>query len=441
MELTLNLKVKDWYENTTENDLAYWGIDYPPLSAYQSWISGKFLSAFDPDAVALYSSRGYENEASKLGMRLSVVVSDLLVYIPACVAWVSTIPELAKRLFVLTWMLCNPGLLIVDHGHFQYNGIGLGLTVAAVYCISRKMYLSGSFLYCAALNHKQMTLYFAPAIFAHLLGKCLQQKGMQGKARLFTSLGTVVLLSFLLFWSPFLLPVRSALQVLKRILPVQRGLFEDYVANFWCVSSLVFKWKRYFSGPTLAKLCAATTIFACLPSLSMEISRPSTKTFTLCLANTSLCFFLFSYMVHEKSILMPLVPMSMLCSHQGDVSSISTFFISLLTMYPLLKKDGLVIAYWALQILIIAFQCLTREDFWPKRSMYSSITSFIKGLLYSPGVIFLGVLCVHTFCYLIQPFSSKEYISDAVMMVAGFGFYTCQLVLSIQKQYSLWKQQ
>ena len=35
--------------------------------------------------------------------------------------------------------------------------------------------LLGSFLFCLALNHKQMTLYYAPAFFAHLLGRCLQK--------------------------------------------------------------------------------------------------------------------------------------------------------------------------------------------------------------------------------------------------------------------------
>ena len=33
----------------------------------------------------------------------------------------------------------------------------------------------GSFLFCLSLNHKQMSMYYAPACFAHLLGKCLQQ--------------------------------------------------------------------------------------------------------------------------------------------------------------------------------------------------------------------------------------------------------------------------
>jgi len=28
------------YVNGTENDLEYWGLDYPPLTAYHSWLLG-----------------------------------------------------------------------------------------------------------------------------------------------------------------------------------------------------------------------------------------------------------------------------------------------------------------------------------------------------------------------------------------------------------------
>ena len=41
MELTVNLPVRQWYVNGTHNNLTYWGIDYPPLTAYFSWAWGK----------------------------------------------------------------------------------------------------------------------------------------------------------------------------------------------------------------------------------------------------------------------------------------------------------------------------------------------------------------------------------------------------------------
>ena len=51
------------------------------------------------------------------------------------------------------------------------------LQAGAAAAIAAGRQLLGSFLFCLALNHKQMTLYYAPAFFAHLLGRCLQQKG------------------------------------------------------------------------------------------------------------------------------------------------------------------------------------------------------------------------------------------------------------------------
>jgi alpha-1,3-glucosyltransferase len=64
MELTLHLTPSDWYRNTSDNDLAYWGLDYPPLSAYQSLLHGRIINASLPEAVALRSSRGYESMES-----------------------------------------------------------------------------------------------------------------------------------------------------------------------------------------------------------------------------------------------------------------------------------------------------------------------------------------------------------------------------------------
>jgi hypothetical protein len=41
LEITLNVPIQDWYRNTTDNDLLYWGLDYPPLTAYHSLLMGK----------------------------------------------------------------------------------------------------------------------------------------------------------------------------------------------------------------------------------------------------------------------------------------------------------------------------------------------------------------------------------------------------------------
>ena len=45
----------------------------------------------------------------------------------------------------------------------------------AVAAVLRDRDVLGSILFACALNHKQMSAYYAPAFFAHMLGKCLRR--------------------------------------------------------------------------------------------------------------------------------------------------------------------------------------------------------------------------------------------------------------------------
>lgn len=78
MEITLNTPVHEWYTETPSNPLSYWGIDYPPLSAYQSYVSGLVVRAWEPAATELVASRGHESSNSKQAMRFTVILSDLI---------------------------------------------------------------------------------------------------------------------------------------------------------------------------------------------------------------------------------------------------------------------------------------------------------------------------------------------------------------------------
>ncbi|GIM03471.1 hypothetical protein Vretimale_8246 [Volvox reticuliferus] len=200
MELTINLPVRSWYTDSPVNNASYWPLDYPPLSGYQSWLCGQAMRAVEPASVELVKSHGYETPTSKIVMRWTVIAADLLVYIPACLAAVyvfygssaspsslSSSPAASTaatarraRVLALIALLFNPAAIIIDHGHFQYNNISLGLTLGAVAAIGAGRQLLGAVLFSLALNHKQMALFFAPAFFAHLLGWALHSERHRG---------------------------------------------------------------------------------------------------------------------------------------------------------------------------------------------------------------------------------------------------------------------
>lgn len=124
-EITLNLPVKQWYFNSSDNNLQYWGLDYPPLTAYHSLLCAYVAKFINPDWVALHTSRGYESQAHKLFMRTTVLAADLLIYIPAVLLYCYSLKEISpkRKIASALCILLYPGLILIDYGHFQYNSV------------------------------------------------------------------------------------------------------------------------------------------------------------------------------------------------------------------------------------------------------------------------------------------------------------------------------
>lgn len=66
--------------------------------------------------------------------------------------------------------------MIIDHGHFQYNCISLGLALFGVVGVVHDWDVIGSIAFSMSLNYKQMELYHALPFFFYLLGKSLQSQ-------------------------------------------------------------------------------------------------------------------------------------------------------------------------------------------------------------------------------------------------------------------------
>ncbi|KAG8715874.1 Glucosyltransferase-like protein [Ceratobasidium sp. 423] len=402
MEITYHLPISEWYTY----DLQYWGLDYPPLTAYISWICGFVAHKINPAWVALDASRGYESPTSKHFMRMSVLLLELLVYVPAVYVYTRiALPGRSRRTqnIALLSVLLQPALILVDHGHFQYNSVMLGLTLWAVNMFHLGYDLLGAVFFVASLGFKQMALYYAPAVGCYLLGKCFWLGKTHG-TRHFIRLALVTILSFVLLFSPFLTPSLLA-QSIKRIFPFARGLFEDKVANFWCASDVVLvKWRKlsWITETSLQRVALVITLLGILPGAWMIFgwtfiggAEPTTSTNTngdlppieesddksttiarrrgptlpllpFALFSSAMSFFMFSVQVHEKSILLPLMPVTLLLAARESESEVESVGMGLgnvwewgvlvnnvavFSMWPLLKRDGQGLNYAVLTLL------------------------------------------------------------------------------------------
>lgn len=245
-------------------------------------------------------------------------------------------------------LICNAGLLLVDHIHFQYNGFLFGLLMLSITRLYEDRHLESSFWFAVLLNFKHIYLYIAPAYFVYLLRcYCFQCGDGRFSWRTFSfrriiMLGTVVVSVFCLSFGPFIL-MNQLPQVLSRLFPFKRGLCHAYWApNFYALYNMVDKaatiiCKKYniinitsresavMTGglvqefhhtilPSISPLVTLVlTVLSILPSLvHLWIYPKGPKSFLRCAILCAFGSFMFGWHVHEKAILLITIPFSLL---------------------------------------------------------------------------------------------------------------------------------
>ena len=452
MELTWHLPIGEWYWY----DLEYWGLDYPPLTAYVSYICG-FLSHFivGPESVALTTSRGFEDPLHKTFMRATVVALDILVF--GMAVWYSKDRTKGGRmagLWVFALTMAQPAILLIDHGHFQYNTVALGLSITSFSYMVQPDFrncIIGSIYFCLALNFKQMTLYYSPAVFCYLLGRC----GVSN-IRIFIprilALGMTVIITFTILWVPVIYygPADTShtdrlIHVLRRIFPFQRGLFEGKVANLWCVLSTKPVRIRDRLDPELQPLLALVLtlvliIPACARTYRLGIEASTTfspdsnsthRHWTLLLwgtMSTALSFFLASFQVHEKSILLALAPCSLLLWQDPPLVDWFSFVCSW-SLWPLLQTDRLDLPYVCCNLLFAAL-------LWLRQSPGGKSTSTFTVLPWLPRLSYTGMLILHLLQLCIPAPTNLPDIFEVLWSAGGCGMFCIAWSVTCVKLYT-----
>ena len=415
-------------------------------------------------------------------MRATVLISEYLVYIPAVII-VNRKLSLSRGVskwessIALVAILMQPSTILIDHGHFQYNTVMLGFALASVSSIFAGRNLWACVFFVSALCYKQMALYYAPALFAYLLGICLLPRL---NLRRFLAIAIVTIIAFTAIFAPLLLgalydsyrnisptpdltdpplpPLLSSLpisvnsnawyhppllqltQSIHRIFPFARGIFEDKVANLWCALHTFHKLHNYPKA-MVQRVSLLFTLVSILPA-SMTISLfPQKDLVPWAMASTAWGFYLCSFQVHEKSVLLPLLPMTVMLGGDGGLSPEMRGWIGwanmlgVWTLFPLLKRDELRVPYTVLSLLWAYLLGLPPTSL----SLYTSQQS-MNGLRLSTRLLHLSfyvvMLAWHALEAFVAPPKGKPdlwVVLNVLIGAAGFGvcylWCTWQLIL------------
>uniref|UniRef100_A0A3Q2XBW2 Alpha-1,3-glucosyltransferase n=1 Tax=Haplochromis burtoni TaxID=8153 RepID=A0A3Q2XBW2_HAPBU len=366
LAITHSLPVSRWYyENTSE-----WTLDYPPLFAWFEFGLSQVARSFDANMLQV------ENLNYAMCPRETAGASDTAV---SC--------------FLIGSVLLLQVLQV--HIHFQYNGFLFGFLLLSVAKHLQSQHLQGALLFAFLLNLKHIYLYVAPAYGVYLLRSyCFTQDNKDGSIRWSSfslrrllALGAIVTSVCALSFGPFI-AMGQLPQVLSRLFPFKRGLCHAYWApNIWALYNVLDKTLavlgvrlklldkaelplasmtgglvQEFEHSVLPSVTPAVTLvctlLSILPAAASIWLRPrGARGFLRCLLLCALGSFMFGWHVHEKAILIAILPLSILAVENREDAGI---FLILTTtghysLFPLLFTAPLLPFKVALMLMFSIF--------------------------------------------------------------------------------------
>ncbi|TFY83828.1 hypothetical protein EWM64_g197 [Hericium alpestre] len=416
-----------------------WTLDYPPFFAYFEKLLSIPASFIDPGIVDV-NNLDYGAWSVVVYQRLTVILTELVLG-AVLLRFTRGATHPTTQRIISASLFLHPGFLIIDHIHFQYNGFMFGILLASILMARNGNHLASGLLFAVLLNFKHIYMYLAPAYFVYLLRAfCMSPTGELLPAR-FVSLANAVIFVFVVSLGPFILMGQLS-QLLSRLFPFTRGLNHAYWApNAWALLTaadrVLLQYAKRF-GANLAvnqsgvsstsRGLVGDTVFAVIPNIKpihtfvitlalqsiflFKLWRlPTYKSFVTALTLCGYTSYMFGWHVHEKAILLVLVPLSLLATENH--AFFRTFLIAsvagVFSLFPLLftPAEQFVEVIYSLIWGIMTFIPLHKRIFEFPRSLFGVILNALE-FAYLAGFVLLQLFVVLFPAWLGAKGGSKE---------------------------------
>lgn len=479
LAITNGLPLRQWYVEATNQ----WTLDYPPFFAYFEWILSQFVpQSVRADGCLDIVPVGQNGWPTVVFQRSTVIITEILLF--AVLQTYINLSENKTLTFIIAGSLVlSPGLLIVDHMHFQYNGMLFGILCAVILCARHKRHYWLAFSFAVLLCFKHIFLYLAPAIFVYLLRAevlDVHQKSIikfVNWRKLF-ELAAIVLSVFGVAFAPFVY-YKVMPNLLERLFPFSRGLTHAYWApNIWAIYSFLDKalvmvlQRPFFNSlfsqfliipsrevialrltatgntgtrglvqdvffivlPNISpKVCFLLTLFYDILSILPVLLQPSFKRFIGALTLNAYASFLFGWHVHEKAVMLIIFPFTLLITERRLLNSFLVLAgAGYASLFPLLPNQNIVKSLYTLIWFVIyslSFNEVSKHKTTHKRVFLFDRVSFVYILGLIPMVY--GVFLLDVFKHRFALLEKYEFVGLMIYSVyCGIGVISSWFGLS-----------
>ncbi|KAL7454295.1 hypothetical protein ACHAWC_005933, partial [Mediolabrus comicus] len=479
LAITRHLPLSEWYFDNVDGGTVH-TLDYPPLFAFfESLLSNNYITNvllvrsgwLDERCLALLPDVNNVPSVNCIKFhRCTVIFSDISLFLGAYFAStsLSTILKLNHRphnaLLTFLLIVTNPGLIMLDHVHFQYNGMLLGVLLCSIGCMIRGSThtitdtqkdddkLGGAATFAALLAMKHLYLTLAPLyLFYMLRHHCfIVRVKHQGEMKFhfswkrFGLLAVVTLVCFVGPFIPFVMqshPMGQMEQIATRLFPFGRGLVHDYwAANVWALYLFTSRVATFVFGRVPIpddvrnllesmsiipfpepppSLVAMILLMGLLPTMiyAWKVGSSSLKRwwaldsfipatfFIYGVVFSSFSGFMLGFHVHEKAIMTAIIPLTLLATTSCYSARlfIRTSYLGIFALLPLLFRTEELLLKVALYITWLSGAIACLDEAIPKMKGNEKL---LTGFDY---IAFVFMACLLIFMEVIHPifFSPK----------------------------------
>lgn len=160
-----------------------------------------------------------------------------------------------ERMALAAILLGNFGLLVIDHIHFQYNGILFGILLISISKMLNEQFLQSAFYFAVLLNMKHIFVYISPIYIVYLLKfYCLRNAKNVGKiVRNVTKLGLITVGVTILSFGPFYdhIPQVRNNQTVMNICTAEFSIFFGHFVGFIAAVPIQTRFMPFLLGTQL----------------------------------------------------------------------------------------------------------------------------------------------------------------------------------------------
>ena len=156
MKITNHYPMREWYDNNN-----YTHIDYPPLAAYAHYYMAGIYRHYDGERFDTDPRFGADGRTPglKLGMRRTILLTNLLTYFPVVIYVVMQNLKAYSRLFRMSTIfifLIFPAYAFIEFTNTQVNGPHLALLLLSIHSLFCNKLLKATFFFTLSVCYKQV---------------------------------------------------------------------------------------------------------------------------------------------------------------------------------------------------------------------------------------------------------------------------------------------